>query len=130
MSGFLPPDGGSVRFDGEDITGLRPHRIARKGLVRTFQVVQPFPGISTLENVMIGSFPRKIPPERAREEARGVLERVGLAAKADALASGINLVESKRLEVARALAARPKLILLDEVMAGLNAAPVARGDLA
>jgi branched-chain amino acid transport system ATP-binding protein len=120
MSGFLRPDSGSVKFDGEDITGQRPHQIARKGLVRTFQVVQPFPGITTLENVMIGSFAKKTPPERAREEAAGVLERVGLAAKTDALAGGINLVESKRLEVARALAAKPKLILLDEVMAGLN----------
>lgn len=120
ISGFLRPDSGRVRFEGEDITGLRPHKIARKGLVRTFQVVQPFPGISALENVMVGSFTRESGPERARDEARAILKRVNLGAKTDEPASGINLGESKRLEVARALATRPRLLLLDEVMAGLN----------
>lgn len=120
ISGFLKPDGGRVRFHGEDITGLRPHKIARRGLVRTFQLAQPFPAITTLENVMVGSFTRERPPERARKVALAILERVGLGAKADAIAGGINLVERKRLEVARALATRPQLLLLDEVMAGLN----------
>ena len=120
ISGFLRPDSGCVRFEGEDITGLRPHKIARKGLVRTFQVVQPFPGISALENVMVGSFTRESGPERARDEARAILKRVNLSAKTDEPAGGINLGESKRLEVARALATRPRLLLLDEVMAGLN----------
>ena len=120
ISGFLKPDGGRVRFHGEDITGLRPHKIARRGLVRTFQLAQPFPAITTLENVMVGSFTRERPPERAREAALAILERVGLGAKADALAGGINLAERKRLEVARTLATRPQLLLLDEVMAGLN----------
>lgn len=120
ISGFLKPDGGRVRFHGEDITGLRPHKIARRGLVRTFQLAQPFPAITTLENVMVGSFTRERPPERARKAALAILERVGLGAKADAIAGGINLVERKRLEVARALATRPQLLLLDEVMAGLN----------
>jgi branched-chain amino acid transport system ATP-binding protein len=127
ISGFLRPDSGRVRFEGEDITGLRPHKIARKGLVRTFQVVQPFPSITTLENVMIGSFAREMVPERAREQARTILERVGLGSKAEALASGINLAESKRLEVARALATQPRLLLLDEVMAGLN--PTETGEM-
>lgn len=120
ISGFLKPDGGRVRFHGEDITGLRPHKIARRGLVRTFQLAQPFPAITTLENVMVGSFTRERPPERARKAALAILERVGLGAKADAIAGGINLAERKRLEVARALATRPQLLLLDEVMAGLN----------
>ncbi len=120
ISGFLRPDSGHIRFEGEDITGLRPHKIARRGLVRTFQLVQPFPGISALENVMIGSFTRESVPELVREEARAILKRVGLGAKTDALAGGINIAESKRLEVARALATRPRLLLLDEVMAGLN----------
>lgn len=120
ISGFLKPDLGRVRFHGEDITGLRPHKIARRGLVRTFQLAQPFPAITTLENVMVGSFTRERPPERARKAALAILERVGLGAKADAIAGGINLVERKRLEVARALATRPQLLLLDEVMAGLN----------
>lgn len=120
ISGFLKPDGGRVRFHGEDITGLRPHKIARRGLVRTFQLAQPFPAITTLENVMVGSFTRERPPERARKAALAILERVGLGAKADAIAGGINLVERKRLEVARALATRPQLLLLDEAMAGLN----------
>lgn len=120
ISGFLKPDLGRVRFHGEDITGLRPHKIARRGLVRTFQLAQPFPAITTLENVMVGSFTRERPPERARKAALAILERVGLGAKADAIAGGINLAERKRLEVARALATRPQLLLLDEVMAGLN----------
>ena len=120
ISGFLRPDSGHVRFEGEEITGLRPHKIARKGLVRTFQVVQPFPGISALENVMVGSFSRESMPERARDEARAILKRVNLETKTDAPAGGINLGESKRLEVARALATKPRLLLLDEVMAGLN----------
>ncbi len=120
ISGFLKPDLGRVRFRGEDITGLRPHKIARRGLVRTFQLAQPFPAITTLENVMVGSFTRERPPERARKEALAIIERVGLGAKADAIAGGINLAERKRLEVARALATRPQLLLLDEVMAGLN----------
>jgi branched-chain amino acid transport system ATP-binding protein len=120
ISGFLRPDSGHVSFEGEDITGMRPYKIARRGLVRTFQLVQPFPAISTLENVMIGSFTRESGQERAREEARTILNRVGLGTKADTPAEGINLGESKKLEVARALATRPRLLLLDEVMAGLN----------
>lgn len=120
ISGFLRPDSGHVSFEGEDITGMRPHKIARRGLVRTFQLVQPFPAISALENVMIGSFTRESRQERAREEARSIIKRVGLGPKADTPAGEINLGESKRLEVARALATRPRLLLLDEVMAGLN----------
>ncbi len=120
ISGFLRPDSGRVSFEGEDITGMRPHKIARRGLVRTFQLVQPFPAISALENVMIGSFTRESRQERAREEARSIIKRVGLGPKADTPAGEINLGESKRLEVARALATRPRLLLLDEVMAGLN----------
>jgi len=120
ISGFLTPDGGRVRFEGAEIGGLPPHQIARRGLVRTFQVVQPFPAISLLENVMVGAFTRERPPARAREKALAVLERVGLGAKAEALAGGVNLAERKRLEVARALATRPRVLLLDEVMAGLN----------
>ncbi|MEE9274643.1 MAG: ABC transporter ATP-binding protein [bacterium] len=126
LSGFLRPEAGAVRFAGEDVTGMRPHQIARRGLVRTFQVVQPFPAISALENVMMGGFTRERSPERTRAEARAILERVELGHKAEVVAGGLNLAERKRLEVARALATRPRLLLLDEVMAGLTPTETAR----
>ena len=121
VSGFIRPDAGDVRFRGRSIVGARPHEICAAGLVRTFQIVRPFPRLPVLRNVVVGALARH--PRRADAEARArqVLEEVGLAAKADVAAGGLTLAERKRLELARALATEPALLLLDEVMAGLNA---------
>ena len=121
VSGFIRPDAGDVRFRGRSIVGARPHEICAAGLVRTFQIVRPFPRLPVLRNVVIGALARH--PRRADAEARAraVLEEVGLSAKAEQAAGGLTLAERKRLELARALATEPALLLLDEVMAGLNA---------
>jgi branched-chain amino acid transport system ATP-binding protein len=123
ITGTLRCDDGNVIFDGEDITGLPPHRISHKGIARTFQVVKPFPQLTALENVLAGrlfggSGARR--NARASEQALDVLERVGLADKAEIKAGSFTIVERKWLEVGRALATRPKLLLLDEFMAGLT----------
>jgi branched-chain amino acid transport system ATP-binding protein len=120
ISGFLAPDGGDVRLDGRSLLGLKPHAICRAGLARTFQIVRPFPHLSVLDNVKIGALARapRVGPALAR--ARAVVDRVGLSAKMQAPAAGLTLAERKRLELARALATEPRLLLLDEVMAGLN----------
>jgi branched-chain amino acid transport system ATP-binding protein len=120
LSGFLAPDAGDVRFRGRSLLGLRPHTICALGLARTFQIVRPFPRLSVLDNVVIGALGRHPVAARARERARAVVERVGLGAKAGHAAAGLTLAERKRLELARALATEPALLLLDEVMAGLN----------
>jgi len=120
VSGFMRPTRGSVAFDGRDITGEPPHRLARLGIGRTFQIVQPFREVSVLENVIAGV----VGPNRhiadPRAEAMAVLSRVKLDHRAAALARHLSLPEKKRLEIARALATRPRLLLLDEVMAGLT----------
>jgi branched-chain amino acid transport system ATP-binding protein len=126
ISGFLAPDAGDIRFRGRSILGLRPHRICHLGLTRTFQIVRPFPHLSVLENVRVGAFARTASPAEAGEKARRVLEEVGLQGKAGAPASELTLAERKRLELARALATAPSLLLLDEVMAGLTAAETER----
>ncbi|SRR5690554_4047740 len=123
VSGALKSDHGSVFFSGRDITGLPPHRISRLGVARTFQVVRPFRNLTALQNVLAGTlFGRQNGDsgEDPREAALAALERVGLAAKAGHPASSFTIVERKWLEVARALASRPKLMLLDEFMAGLT----------
>jgi branched-chain amino acid transport system ATP-binding protein len=120
LSGFLTPDAGDVRFDGRSLAGLKPHAICRLGLGRTFQIVRPFPHLSVLDNVRVGALAREPRMEKARDRARAVIERVGLGAKAEHPAAGLTLAERKRLELARALATEPTLLLLDEVMAGLN----------
>jgi branched-chain amino acid transport system ATP-binding protein len=124
ISGFIRPTNGVVRFDGEDITGQPPHRLARLGIGRTFQIVQPFRDVSVLENVIAGV----VGPNRASSdpatEAMAVLTRVKLDHRATALARNLSLPEKKRLEIARALATRPRLLLLDEVMAGLTPAEI------
>jgi branched-chain amino acid transport system ATP-binding protein len=120
LSGFLAPDAGEIRLDGRSIVGLAPHAICGLGLARTFQIVRPFPRMTVLENVRVGALARHPHAPDALARAREVLGRVGLAARERVAASALTLAERKRLELARALATEPSLLLLDEVMAGLN----------
>ena len=121
LSGFLEPDAGEVWFRGRAIARLRPHAICRLGLARTFQIVRPFPRLTVLENVAVGAHARHPDVATARARAAAVIEQVGLGPKRDTPAGSLTLPERKRLELARALATEPALLLLDEVMAGLNA---------
>jgi len=122
INGVYPPDGGQVIFRGQDITGWKPYHVARKGLARTHQIVQPLSELTVLENVMAGACfgheQRSL--SQARDIAEEVLTFVGLDKRCEALAVSLNVAQKKRLELARALASRPYLILLDEVLAGLN----------
>jgi branched-chain amino acid transport system ATP-binding protein len=120
IAGVFPPDSGSILFQGKPVHGLRPDQVCTAGIGRTFQIVKPFAGLSVLENVMVGAFLRERSEAGARRAAMAILERLQLAAKRDLPASSLTLPDRKRLEVARALATRPKLLLLDEVMAGLR----------
>jgi branched-chain amino acid transport system ATP-binding protein len=120
IAGFHPPTAGAIRFRGESIAGLKPHAICRRGLARTFQIVQPFAGLSALDNVMVGAFNRVADVAGARQRALEIVEFVGLGPKRDAPARSLTLSDRKRLEMARGLATGPELLLLDEVMAGLN----------
>lgn len=124
LSGALRPSAGTIAFKGERIEGIKANRVCRKGLARTFQVVQPFPDITATENVMIGAFVNVGGARQAEVTAREMLERVGLTAKADTLAKELTLLQLKRLEIAKALATEPKLLLLDEVAAGLTSTEV------
>lgn len=127
ITGTLKSDSGSVTFDGEDITGLPSHRISHKGIARTFQVVRPFLHLTALENVMVGKLYGGEGSSRTDEaitDAMSVLEEVGLADKADTKAESFTILERKWLEVGRALAGRPQLVLLDEFMAGIAASEV------
>jgi branched-chain amino acid transport system permease protein len=120
LSGFLTPDAGDVSFRDRSLVGLPPHAICRLGLARTFQLVRPFPRMSVLENVRVGALARHPHALEARARARDVVERVGLGAREHVTAGTLTLAERKRLELGRALATEPTLLLLDEVMAGLN----------
>ena len=120
IAGALRPSDGTIRFDGDIISGLRPHRIARRGLARTFQIPRPFRQMSVVENVMLGALRTTPRPAAARAAALRTLAETGLAAYADAPVAVLSVGLSKRLEVARALASDPKLVLFDEIMAGLT----------
>jgi len=123
ITGFLRPDSGTITFRGENITGLPRSRACQKGIARTFQLVKPFLGFTALQNVMVGRVYGQEPTKNlkvAAAESREFLEQVGLGDKAEVLAKDLTLMQRKRLELARALAARPQLLLLDELMAGLN----------
>ena len=125
MSGFLTPDAGSVRFDGRDITGQPPHLNARAGMTRTFQIVQPFAAQTVRENIAVGAHLHEPRRAVALEQAEAIAQRVGLAAQLDKPAADLTVAGRKRLELARALATRPRLLLLDEVLAGLNPQEIA-----
>jgi len=125
VSGFLVPDAGCVRFDGRDITGWAPHRIARAGLTRTFQIVQPFAAQTVRENIAVGAHLHEPHRAAALAQAEQVARRVGLTTWLDKPAGELTVAGRKRLELARALATRPKLLLLDEVLAGLNPQEIA-----
>jgi len=120
ISGYYPPDEGRVTFDGRDITGQPAHAVSRLGLTRTFQIVKPFGNLSVLDNVMIGALTRRSSTRAARTDAERVIDICDLGRHAAARARALPLALRKRLEVARALATQPRLLLLDEVMAGLN----------
>jgi branched-chain amino acid transport system ATP-binding protein len=124
ISGALRCDAGTIRLDGVDITGLRSDLACAAGIGRTFQVVRPFSTLTVIDNVMVGAFRRTTSTAVARRTARRILDSLGLADKAGATASSLTLPERKRLEAARALATGPKLLLLDEVMAGLRPAEI------
>jgi branched-chain amino acid transport system ATP-binding protein len=120
ITGFHRPDAGSVLAYGHDITGMKPHDICALGLVRTFQVAKPFGAMTVLDNVMTGAFLRDRNIGVAREKAREAIEFVGLSAREKTAAKDLTTIDQRRLEMARALATQPRLLLLDEVMAGLN----------
>ena len=120
IAGFHTPDAGSVAFAGQNITGLAPHRICAAGMVRTFQITQPFAKISVRENIMVGAYFRTAERKLAQREAEAVAGMVGMAGQLDQMGADLTVAGRKRLELARALATGPRLLLLDEVMAGLN----------
>jgi branched-chain amino acid transport system ATP-binding protein len=120
IAGVFKPDTGSITFDGRSIAGLRPDQICHAGIGRTFQIVKPFKELTALENVIVGALRTEPGTRAARKKAEGVLDQLGMLDKRNQPAAQLTLPERKRLEVARALATDPKLLLLDEVMAGLR----------
>jgi len=124
ISGFEAPTSGRIVFKGDDIGALAPHRRAKLGIARTFQIVQPFAGLSVRENIAVGAYLRHPSRDEALQRAEAVARLVGLADRLDASAAGLTVAGRKRLELARALATEPDLLLLDEVLAGLNPSEV------
>jgi ABC-type branched-subunit amino acid transport system ATPase component len=120
IGGFLRPSEGRIRYAGDDVTGAAPHLLARRGIARTFQIVQPFPALSVRDNIAIGAHLRHRSRADALAAAEQVAAEVGLADVLDRPAASLTVAAAKRLELARALATQPRLLLLDEVLAGLN----------
>ncbi len=120
ISGTYAPEEGQITFDGEVITGIEPHDVAKRGLVRTFQIVKPFASLSVVDNVMVGAFLRDRTASVAQKKAREIVDFVGLGKFAERPAKNLTTAGRKRLELARALATEPRLLLLDECMAGLT----------
>ncbi|MBI3969228.1 MAG: ABC transporter ATP-binding protein [Chloroflexi bacterium] len=125
LSGYYRPTSGTVSYEGRRISGLKPHQICKLGVARTFQLVKPFPKLTVLDNVVVGALNRTSSDRVAEAAAADVLELTGLSAKRNSLGSSLPIADRKRLEVARALATQPRLLLLDEVMAGLTATEIA-----
>src|SRR5271156_4215753 len=124
ITGYYRPDAGSALAFGREMVGLRPHDVCAHGLARTFQVAKPFGGMTVLDNVMTGAFLHDRNPGAARAKARDAIDFVGLSARENTAARDLTTIDQRRLEMARALATQPRLLLLDEVMAGLNPAEV------
>jgi len=120
ITGFLRPTSGDIRLEGRPISGLKPHAVVRSGIARTFQIVKPFPNLSVRENVSLAALVRANDREKADAEAVRTLTQVGLGDRLDVPASDLTLSGQKRMEMARALATGPRLLLLDEPLAGLN----------
>ena len=121
LTGYLTPQNGAVQFDGHPITGMRPNRICRLGLAGTFQIVQVFREMATWENVIVGAFCRTANSAEAYQETMEILKFTGLYEKKDSLVGNLTIADHKRLEISKALATKPHLLMLDEAMAGLNA---------
>jgi branched-chain amino acid transport system ATP-binding protein len=124
ISGYIPPDSGRILFDGIDITGLPPHELCHLGIGRTFQIVKPFPSRTVLDNVVVGAFARTSNRHEALENAEKIVYDLGLGKRIGQLAKNLSIVDRKRLELAKALATKPKVLLLDEILAGLTPSEV------
>jgi branched-chain amino acid transport system ATP-binding protein len=129
IAGFIPPSSGEIIFQGENISGMKPYAVTRKGIARTFQIVKPFKKLTVLENATLAAFLKFASRREAEKEASRILEKVGLGSKTVSMAADLTLSDQKRLEIARALATGPKLLLLDEPMGGLNPTEVEQASL-